>query len=258
MRASRSSLLAVFTVAVVASSCKNNEEASPSATSDVAEPSGQARRTTTAPPRRTVRRTPQAMRDHFKSGVLIRDALIAGDLALAQWNATWLAEHEPDPGIESWSPLMTDLRARARKIAEAPDLATAAAATAGLALECGRCHKANGASPRFVESDPRVAASGPRPHMLEHQWAAERMWEGLIGANETTWNRGVTGLAVAPLGQDEIFTNATATERIAALAADVHTLGADGKRVQSWPERATVFGHLLATCATCHAETISR
>lgn len=258
MCASRSFVLAVVPVVMLGSSCAKKEEPAPSGTSDVADPSGQARRTTTAPPRRTVRRTPEAMRDHFTSGVLIRDALIAGDLALAKWNATWLAEHEPDPGIESWSPLMTDLRARARKIVEAPDLATAAAATAGLALECGRCHKANGASPRFVESDPRVAASGPRPHMLEHQWAAERMWEGLIGANETTWNTGVAGLAVAPLGQDEIFANATATQRIAALAAEVHSLGADGGKVQTWSERATVYGHLLATCATCHAETISR
>jgi cytochrome c553 len=198
------------------------------------------------------------MREHFTSGVLIRDALIAGDLALARWNATWLAEREPEPDVASWSPSMTDLRARARQVAEAQDLPAAAAATAELAAECGRCHATNGVSPRFAERDPRVPASGRRPHMLEHQFAAEQMWGGLIGANEAAWKKGAEGLAVAPLGQEEILENASATQRITALAGDVHALGAEGANASTWPQRATVYGRLLATCATCHAETVRR
>lgn len=211
-----------------------------------------------APGPRTVRQSPERMREHFKAGVLVRDALISGDLALAQWNATWLAEREPEPDIVSWSPSINELRVRARAIAEAPDLAAAATATAELAVECGRCHQVNGASPRLVEDDPRIPASGRRPHMLEHQWAAQRLWDGLIGASAATWNRGAAGLATAPLGQDEILDNATATPRIAALAADVHALGAEGRRAQTWSERATVYGRLLATCATCHAALAPR
>jgi cytochrome c553 len=251
------SIVHMIGIVAVGSGCKQNEAPSTSSTSEVPALPKQARRTPAAP-QRTVRRTPQSMREHFKSGVLIRDALIAGDLALAQWNANWLVEHEPEPDNASWSPSVTDLRARARKIAEAPDLATAAAATAELAAVCGRCHQANGVSPRFALSDVRVPASGVRPHMLEHQWAAEQMWAGLVGANEDTWNKGVTGFAGAPLGQEEIFENASATQHITALAADVHTIGAEGAKAQGWPERANVYGRLLATCATCHVETSRR
>lgn len=252
MRASPFCVVAVLTLAV---GCQKKEERPPSATSSPAAPAIEA---PPPEPAQTVRRTPENMRDHFTSGVLVRDALIAGDLALAQWNATWLAEREPEPAIAEWGPSVTELRARARAVAAAPDLERAAAAAADLALECGRCHQANGVSPRFVVADVRVPASGPGPHMLEHQWAAERLWEGLIGANAETWTRGVAELAGAPLGQDEIFPNASATQRITKLAADVHALGAEGGKAQTWPARATVYGRLLATCATCHTETVSR
>ena len=90
-------------------------------------------------------------------------------------------------------------------------------------------------------------------HMLRHQWAAEQMWDGLIGPSEARWNDGVTELAEAPLGQDEIFANATATPAIGKLATDVHALAAEGRKATTWDDRAAVYGRLLASCAACHA-----
>jgi hypothetical protein len=147
----------VVVLVALGTGCKQDTPA----TAEAENPPAQGR---TTPPR-TMRQTPERMRDHFKAGVLVRDALIAGDLELAKWNAIWLAEREPEPDVTGWSPSMNELRARARRIAEASDVTTACAATADLALECGRCHQANGASPRFVVTDRRVAASGRRPHM---------------------------------------------------------------------------------------------
>jgi hypothetical protein len=89
--------------------------------------------------------------------------------------------------------------------------------------------------------------------MLRHQWAAEQMWDGLIGPSEARWNDGIAELAEAPLVQDEILANATPTPAIAELAADVHALGDEGRKATTWEQRAAIYGRLLGTCAACHA-----
>jgi len=200
-----------------------------------------------APPSR------ELMQDHFTAVVHVRDALIVGNLELAKWNASFLAQREPDPAVASWSAYVDRLRENAAKVAETATLEAAALASTELVLECGRCHAANGVTPRFPATDERVAASGTRPHMLRHQWAVQQMWDGLIGPSEERWKAGVGELAEAPLGQDEVFSNATAAASIVKRAEDVHALGAEGGKVTSWPDRAAVYGRLLATCAGCHA-----
>ncbi len=195
----------------------------------------------------------ERMKDHFTAVVVIRDALIVGNLELAKWNASFLAKREPDPAVASWSMYVEHLRDHAAKVADAPTLAAATAASTELALECGRCHAANAVTPVFPTVDRRVAASGTRPHMQRHQWAAEQMWDGLIGPSEARWNDGVAELAETPLGQDEIFTNASATPAIAKLATDVHSLGAEGRKTTTWNERAAIYGRLLTSCAACHS-----
>jgi len=204
-------------------------------------------------PLRSARPSRELMKDHFTAVVLVRDALIVGNLELAKWNASFLATRERDPAVASWSVYVDHLREQAAKVNDAPSLAAAAAASTELALECGRCHAANGVTPVFPTVDRRVAASGPRPHMLRHQWAAEQMWDALIGPSEQRWYAGVTELAEAPLGQDEIFANASAVPAIAKLAADVHALGDEGRKATTWSDRADVYGRLLATCASCHS-----
>jgi hypothetical protein len=228
----------------VAAGCGQSEPTSASA----ATPSPEK----TSPPRSS-RPSRELMKDHFTAVGLVRDALIVGNLELAKWNASFLAKREPDPAIASWSLYVDHLREQAAKVAEAPTLIAAAAASTELALECGRCHAANSVTPAFASVDRRIPASGTRPHMLRHEWAAEQMWDGLIGPSEARWNAGTSELAEAPLGQDEIFANATATPAIARIATDVHALGAEGRKATTWTERAAIYGRLLASCAACHS-----
>ncbi len=195
----------------------------------------------------------ELMKDHFTTVIIIRDALIVGNLKLAKWNASFLAKHESDSALASWIMHVDQLRALATKVADAPSLEVATTASAELAVECGRCHAANAVTPVFPTVDRRVPASGFRPHMQRHQWAAEQMWDGLIGPSETRWNDGVAELAETPLGQDSIFTSASATPEITKLATDVHALGAEGRKATSWNERAAIYGRLLTSCAACHA-----
>lgn len=204
-------------------------------------------------PPRSARPSRELMKDHFTAVVVVRDALIVGNFELAKWNASFLAQKEPDPAVASWSMYVDHLRAKAAKVADAPTLEAAAVASTELALECGRCHAANAVTPVFPTLDRRVAASGTRPHMLRHQWAAEQMWNGLIGPSEEQWNDGVGELAEAPLGQDELFSNATPTPAIVKVATDVHALGEEGRKATTWDARAAIFGRMLSSCATCHS-----
>lgn len=239
-------LLVLALVGLAACDKKEPAASSPATTT----PSATVERT--APPR-SAPPSRELMRDHFTAVVLVRDALIAGNLELVRWNATFLAEREPDPSVASWSQYVAQLRERAAKVAGATTLPSAAMASTELALECGRCHAANAATPVFPALDRRVDASGTRPHMLRHQWAAEQMWNGLIGPSEERWNAGVAELAEAPLAPEEIAANATVLPAIAELGEDVHALGAQGSKATTWNERAEIYGRLLATCASCHS-----
>jgi len=198
--------------------------------------------------------THEYMQEHFDRIVGIRDGLIAGNLEAAKANALWLVEHETDPAVSSWSEYVVDVRQQAAQVVSASDFEPAAAAAAELAKTCGRCHVAHGVSPALGTPEQPVAASGQVPHMRRHQWAADRMWEGLIGPSETRWQAGVEVLAEAPLTSDEIFTNQSAAPWITELAAQVHELGkqARGAPATAWDTRSAVYGRFLSTCARCH------
>ena len=209
--------------------------------------------TSTAAPRQSSPPTREAMQDHFKAVVLVRDALIAGNVDLTKWNASWIAERQPSPAIQSWSLYVDHLRERALAIVAGKTLDDVAHATASLGVECGNCHAANRVSLTIPRVDQRESASGTRPHMLRHQWAAEQMWIGLVTPSEATWNAGVAELAEAPLGQENILPNASVTPAIVQLAADVHAIGGEGARATTWEERAALYGRLVTTCASCHS-----
>ena len=252
----RSTPALVLALVLLAVGCRKSEPTSTSTQTSTKPTEQEPPASQTAPTTtqlRSARPSRELMKDHFTAVVLVRDALIVGNLELAKWNASFLATRERDPAVASWSVYVDHLREQAAKVNDAPSLAAAAAASTELALECGRCHAANGVTPVFPTVDRRVAASGPRPHMLRHQWAAEQMWDALIGPSEQRWYAGVTELAEAPLGQDEIFANASAIPAIAKLATDVHALGDEGRKATTWSERANVYGRLIATCASCHS-----
>jgi cytochrome c553 len=197
--------------------------------------------------------TREVMKDHFTAVVLVREALIAGNVELAKLIVTWLADPGADPGVPTWSPYIDRMRETATALVAATTIDEAGQATAELALACGGCHSAHDVSPPLAALEPPPAASGTRAHMLRHQGAAARMWNGLIGPSEASWQGGVADLAEAPLGEDEIFENASAAPWITELADEVHDLGARGGKAATWDQRAEIYGRLLATCATCHA-----
>ena len=98
------------------------------------------------------------------------------------------------------------------------------------------------------------AWSDMESHMQRHQWAIDRLWEGLIGPSDAAWSRGIRMLAEAPLHGTE----ATWDEPAAAgdeLARRVHELGREAATALLPPARAAVYGEVLGVCADCHTRT---
>jgi len=94
--------------------------------------------------------------------------------------------------------------------------------------------------------NPRLAIQ-----MLGHQWAAARLWEGLIGPSPTRWSRGARSLSEARIA---IVAEGNLPPELGA-ADDVQRLHLFARRAttaMTLDERATAYGDILATCAGCH------
>ena len=176
-------------------------------------------------------------------------AIALGDLGRAHSEAQRIAvQDEPDFLLE-WRPYLDDIRHAAGQVVASGDTVTAAKTMAQLGRACARCHEATGASIQFPKEPAPKETQALHTQMLGHQWAAARMWEGLIGPSNDRWRAGARELATSRLtltaegGQLGIADDAARTKLLAnrALKLDDHN------------ERATLYGDLLATCAHCHA-----
>jgi len=187
------------------------------------------------------------MQEHFAQVEATRLAVISGDLDAAREPARWLARHEVTEGIpEGWQQHVVQMQLAAQRVVEASEVAPAAAATAEMGAICGGCHQGMDEGAQFTFVVPPPEEPGVVAHMLRHQWAAERLWEGLVGPSEEAWTRGVAVLAEAPLQPTE------SPEEVEQLASRVHQLGVQAGEVTGFIDRAKVYGDLLATCAQCH------
>jgi len=177
----------------------------------------------------------------------IERLLIRGQLDEARYFAQSLATEADVPGTAPWARQIEHVREAAAAVATAPDIAEACRRAARLADACASCHRDAGAQAEFqpphnVPPDlPTVVA-----RMARHRWATERLREGMIGDTEDAWRAGLDILASEPLA-------ALGSDR-KALAARLQQL-ADQARHLPRPtpaDRASVYGELLVTCASCH------
>jgi hypothetical protein len=86
--------------------------------------------------------------------------------------------------------------------------------------------------------------------MARHRWAADRMWEGIVGGSDEPWQAGLDVVAAAPLDGSELGpARAPFGRKLQQLAQQ-----ARGRRSgEAPPDRATAYGEILSTCAGCHA-----
>jgi len=192
------------------------------------------------------------MQDHFDYATAIHAAIIDGDLEASREAARWVADHEGIDAPSSWDSYLESMRSTAQQVANAPSVGAAADGASRLTRACGSCHSTLAPEATFTASpapadDPMIV-----PHMLRHNWAIERMWEGLTMSSVEAWNLGAQELSGTPVSMDAMSVEEGAAEAVSALAHRVHQLGAQGAAEVGWGGRTDVYGQLLTTCAACH------
>ena len=191
---------------------------------------------------------PPEMYVHFQQVGEIHDAIVLGDVEATRAPARALANsHNPygEAAVEAWQ-LM---QAEARGIQEQHDLLDLSRSVARMGMACGACHLTMEDGPDIQPGDPPSGSRVPTPHMLRHQWATDRLWEGLVGPSPTAWAAGAGALRDAALDFGPPGNRAAEVEQ---LARRVHLLGDDCRHTESWEDRASIYGRLLETCANCH------
>jgi cytochrome c553 len=175
--------------------------------------------------------------------------LIRGNLDDARAFAQAIAEAPEVPGLAPWAPRAALVRERAAAVASAASLEDACRRGAGLAEACAGCHLDAGVAPEFRAPAPPPDHPTIDARMARHLWAANRLWEGVVGGAEGSWREGLdvlaaTPLPAAPIARDE-------------LARKLQQLADQARRQQrstTPAARARVYGELLVTCAGCHTK----
>ena len=193
----------------------------------------------------------QHMQAHFFGVSAVKDAVIDGDLeTLAEQASTLASDEDPAKYPVAWRPHVVSLVEAAEGTAASEDMTTAATRTADLAANCGRCHRAVEAQPSFQSiPEPRDDAS-TEAAMERHQWAADRMWEGIVGPSDDSWVRGTRAFVTAPgCAIDPEQEHADAMVELCNRLGGYGTRAAEAK---SLDDRARIYGEFLQTCAECH------
>jgi cytochrome c556 len=212
-----------------------------------AELSAEAGRMPDMPPRTAS--LDRMMRAHFHDSLLIRQAVVAGRYEQAVGPARVLSVVENDETFPaSWREFINPMQNAARRVSKATSLEQAAAATADLAATCGQCHERLGGP--HVSAEPRPGGGATiEAWMKRHQWAGERLWEGLVGPSEEAWSAGAQALAASPVPSQLLADEGSQGRRAADALA---RLVAKAPQLTDSEARTALYAELLVTCGDCH------
>jgi len=180
----------------------------------------------------------------------IERLLIRGKLEHARDFARALSTSPGLPPVAPYATQIALVRERAAAVATATGIDDACRKEARLAEACAGCHADTGAQILFREP-PVLLADQPdvMTRMVRHQWAADRIWEGMVGDAGEPWRAGLDVLAAAPLEWPKI-----GSDRV-GLAQNLQQLAEQGRHAAPGDraERARLYGEILVTCAACHS-----
>lgn len=187
------------------------------------------------------------MHARFSASRAIEQAIALGDLDRARAEARTIAELDEPEVLPQWQPYFQNIQAAARQLDASKDLVAAAKATAYLGGQCASCHVATSAKIVFAKDPAPTDQDRLAVQMAGHQWAAARMWDGLIGPSNERWLDGARKLAKSSL-------TITAESDQLGIADDAARVRLFANRALKTKigDRAALYGELLATCAQCH------
>lgn len=200
----------------------------------------------------------ETMQEHFVYLDDLEKAVIAGDLDQAKLSAQWVMDNHVEAKNPSWAPHLARLEAAAGVVVSAPDVAQASVGAAKIAGACGTCHEAHGIDLSFG-APPIESGDDTKAHMKRHQWAADRLWDAVVGNSDAAWNEAAAALVDAPLhldAGDDLEAKAPSTgaslEVVNEAAATVHRVGQEGASAKTREDRVRLLGDFLSTCSACH------
>jgi mono/diheme cytochrome c family protein len=196
---------------------------------------------------------------HFDRAGEVHDALVRGELGRAQEAAEWIATHQDTRELPGNHPeLEAEMQHYASLVSLSSELRGAAQAAAHMGRTCGDCHRLNDVSPRFLIGTAPPGGTGAQAEMARHVWAAERMWEGLVGPGDRAWGSGAEALKSGWLDPQQVVSNPEDRPRIRELVGQVYVLGMEAESATDAEARAEIYGEFLTTCNECHVLTAAR
>jgi hypothetical protein len=192
------------------------------------------------------------MHDRYAWATQIVHGIENGDFALAKASARVITKLDEPDAPTTWVPFLAAVHDGARQVEIAPNPESATHAAATMGQRCAECHEALNVTVRFPVRPPPPQTPRLASEMLDHQWAAALMWDGLIGPSPELWVRGAKALETVPMN-----VVARAVTLPYQGAGDdptrVRTLAVRAGSTTTTPARAALFGDLLDACAHCHA-----
>ncbi|HWO25943.1 MAG TPA: hypothetical protein VNO30_44725 [Kofleriaceae bacterium] len=180
--------------------------------------------------------------------------IVFGSLDAVHTEAGLVAKLDEPDLPAAWRTYVDQIRAAAGQIEQAQDLVTAARTSAVLGRRCAQCHEAASAKIAFAKEAPPPPGPKLPSHMASHEWAAARLWEGLIGPSSDRWLEGARALAKAPLAIVAEGDNLPPEVAVGNDVARIRLLATRAQVAKTQDERAALYGDLLATCARCHGK----
>jgi hypothetical protein len=195
---------------------------------------------------------PEMHRNLIKT-VDLQTGVVLGDLDKTQKAASWiLAQEGPSPYSSEAQPYEKEMLGYASRIAEAPDLRAAAAETGMFAASCGTCHQALERGPRFRVGNDAPDGESQEAMMIRHLWAADRMWEGLVGPSDESWIAGAEAMAETQPALARVFRASTKGMGSEPFLNEVNSLAREAINATGQAERGEIYGRMLDTCNRCH------
>jgi len=192
---------------------------------------------------------------HYENVGRLHAEAAAGRLEGVRTEANELLARESGAGLPAdVASHVEELRIYAGLAARAPDVTSAASAVSRVAAACGSCHKAMKRGPTYeIVTGPPAGENPVATRMIRHTWAADKLWDGLVGPSDDSWQAGASVLRDAPLFTDDLTDDVEQYEPVTKLAWTVHELSARANSARDQSVRAALYGELLGTCASCHS-----
>ena len=193
------------------------------------------------------------MHEQLARVTTMQEAVIRGDIEAAVEPARWIADHQPTAGLPiGQESVLADMKKQAAVVAEAKDSRNAATATAMVVSYCGTCHAAAKITAAIPEAPRPVADPAVAAHKMDHQWATDLLYQGLVMPSEERWQKGLAAMQGTPLTEKDLPKDAKLTKEIVALEKRVHEMAGKAKTATDLGTKVAFYGEYIGGCAGCH------